>query len=177
MLTHISLGLFVSWCICPNMSYLIPGLCLKPRGLSESHKSGMISAFRHALAQAAQADKNYVEEIVNGQVKVSGNPFNTTIFKTLDKNLSRTWRKFGPATVRARTISVYTLERMFDATFDVCRFFNGITPNDPSVISRLLAPKQPPPPPTTNKTPSTPKPASTTEEDRSHPHTSMSRAP
>ena len=98
----------------------------------------MTSAFRHVLAQAGHADKNYVEESMqDGSVKVCGNPLNTTTFKTLVKNLRRNWRKFGPSTVRARTLSVYTLKKMFDAVSDVARFANGIAPKDPAIIPRL----------------------------------------
>ena len=98
----------------------------------------MTSAFRHVLAQAGHADKNYVEESMqDGSVKVCGNPLNTTTFKTLVKNLRRNWRKFGPSTVRAHTLSVYTLKKMFDAVSDVARFANGIAPKGPAIIPRL----------------------------------------
>ena len=118
--------------------YLIPGLCLKPRGLSESHMDNMTSAFRHVLKQAGHHDNNYVEETMpDGTLKVAGNPFNTTTFKTLVKNLRRNWRKFGPTTVRARTISVYQLLKMYDAIGQLSKHANGMKVQDQSIIDRV----------------------------------------
>ncbi|ORZ35271.1 hypothetical protein BCR44DRAFT_331309 [Catenaria anguillulae PL171] len=100
--------------------HLLPVLCMKPSGLSESHMDNMTSAFRHVLRQTGHHDKLYVDEqMPEGTLKVSGNPFNATAFKTFTKHISRAWRKFGQTTLHARTISVYQLQDMYNAICDL----------------------------------------------------------
>ena len=97
---------------------------------------GMISAYLVQLELSGHADKPYKEEVDGtGQLTTSGNPFKTTIFMTLAKDLRSMYDNFGPQTSKAKTVSVYTLEKCFNTILDISRIENGVEPRDPTVKS------------------------------------------
>ena len=99
---------------------------------------GMISAYLVQLELSGHADKPYKEEVDGtGQLTTSGNPFKTTIFMTLAKDLRSMYDNFGPQTSKAKTVSVYTLEKCFNAILDISRIENGVEPRDPTVKTHI----------------------------------------